>query len=472
MELINTPPEKIRALFHAQSANRQRLSVSGWRERSRRLKALAKAILKYQTAIQEALYNDFRKPIGETDMIEIYPILHEIRHARRNLRDWTRRRKVPTALPFIGSRSYILPEAKGVVLIISPWNFPVNLSIIPLVSAIAAGNTAIVKPSENVPHTALMLEKIISEVFPPEEVVVVQGGADTSGTLMELPFHHVFCTGSERVGKVVMKAAAEHLTSVTLELGGKTPTIVDASAHLPQAARRIVAAKFSNAGQICISPDHLYVHEQVFEPFMQCLQDVIESMFGKEPADSSSYARLVNGYQFQRLKSGMEEAVGNGARIRYGGQMDEEERYMQPTLLSEVSLDSSLMKGEIFGPILPVHKYGDIDDVIRKINSDPKPLTLYVYTNSRVIEEKILRQTNSGNVCINNSALHFYNSDLPFGGVNTSGIGASHGYFGFLEFTNQKAVYDQVFRYSLIDLIFPPARAWKTWLVNLVIRWF
>ena len=205
---------------------------------------------------------------------------------------------------------------------------------------------------------------------------------------------------------------------------------------------------------------------------MQCLQDVIESMFGKEPADSSSYARLVNGYQFQRLKSGMEEAVGNGARIRYGGQMDEEERYMQPTLLSEVSLDSSLMKGEIFGPILPVHKYGDIDDVIRKINSDPKPLTLYVYTNSRVIEEKILRQTNSGNVCINNSALHFYNSDLPFGGVNTSGIGASHGYFGFLEFTNQKAVYDQVFRYSLIDLIFPPARAWKTWLVNLVIRWF
>ncbi|MEZ4897720.1 MAG: aldehyde dehydrogenase family protein [Saprospiraceae bacterium] len=472
MELENTSPERIKALFATQYAHRHHLARSSWRERSRRLKALAEAILQHQAEIQKALYDDFHKPNGETDMIEIYPILHEIRHARRNLREWTRRRQVPTSLPFIGSRSYIYPEAKGVALIISPWNFPVNLSIIPLISAIAAGNTVIIKPSENVPHTALVIEKLLGKVFPPEEVAVVQGGAETSQELLKMPFHHIFFTGSERVGKIIMQAAAQHLTSVTLELGGKTPTIVDLSAHLTQAARRIVAAKFSNAGQICISPDHLFVHEQVYEPFMQALQDAIDSMFGKDPATSPSYARVVNKQQWDRLKTALESAVESGAHTRYGGQWRAADRYIQPTLLSDVSSETKLMQEEIFGPLLPVNKYRNLDEVIATINAGPKPLTLYVYTNAKAVEQKVLRETNSGNVCVNNSALHFYNSDLPFGGVNASGIGKSHGHFGFLEFTNQKAVYDQVFRYSLIDLIFPPIRAWKTWLINLVIRWF
>jgi aldehyde dehydrogenase (NAD+) len=380
-------------------------------------------------------------------------------------------KRVPTSLTFIGSTSWIHHEPKGVCLIISPWNFPFNLSFVPLVSAIAAGNCAILKPSEYTPHSSALIKKIVEELFEENEVAVVEGGVETSQALLALPFNHIFFTGSPAVGKIVMAAAAKHLASVTLELGGKSPSIVDETADVKAAARRIAWSKFVNCGQICIAPDYVLVHESRREELFQELKKVVREFYPQHPADSRSYARLVGERHFQRMKNYLEDAVAKGADIVLGGRMDESTSFFEPTVVTNLDHEAPLMQEEIFGPILPVRIFRDMNEAIAFVNAGERPLTMSVFSKNRKNIRRIIQETRVGNTCINHSTLHFYNHDLPFGGVNNSGIGKSHGWYGFESFSNPRAVYRQKFP-ALIDLLTPPYNKLKEKVMELTIKWF
>jgi aldehyde dehydrogenase (NAD+) len=371
----------------------------------------------------------------------------------------------------MGSSSRIKYESKGVVLIVSPWNFPVNLTFGPLVSAIAAGNTVIIKPSEMTPHTSALMKEMISEVFDENEVFLVEGGVETSTELLKLPFNHIFFTGAPSIGKIVMKAAAEHLCSVTLELGGKSPTIVDESANISMAARRIAWGKYVNNGQVCIAPDYVYVHESKLESFIAEFKKQLQTFYNGDAANETSYARIVNQRHYNRVKAYIDDAVHKGATIEAGGTFDENQDYIAPTLMTNVAKDSRLMTEEIFGPVLPVYGYADIDSVIKEINSREKPLALYIYSKKQKNINHIMDNTRAGGTCVNHNAAHFFNSNLPFGGSNNSGIGKAHGYEGFKAFSNARAVFQQHLPNAL-DLLTPPYNNFKQSLIDLTIKWF
>lgn len=451
-------------LFERQQAHQFQVANTTPKQRIAKLDGLLKALLRYRKEIQQALQADFQKPPLETDLTEIYVVTSEIKHACRNLRRWMKAKRVPTPLPLLGSRSWIRYEPKGVCLILAPWNFPVQLTFNPLVSAIAAGNTVILKPSEHTPHATAIMKKIVEELFPPEEVALVEGAAETAQELLQLPFNHIFFTGSPRIGKLVMQAAARHLSSVTLELGGKSPTIIDESADISTAVRRIIWGKFTNSGQICLAPDYVLVHERKKQALLEAFAQQLEAAYGKDALQSPDYARMVNAGHFARANDNLQEALKNGAQLEYGGQTEVRQNFIAPTVLSEVDNNSRLMQEEIFAPILPIQTFRTIEEAISIIREKPRPLGLYIYSRSNRNIDQVIAQTRAGGTCINHNLIHYGNKDLPFGGVNNSGIGKSHGWFGFEAFSNARAVTRQ-FTLGTADFFMPPYSALKERLI-------
>ncbi|MEM9324949.1 MAG: aldehyde dehydrogenase family protein, partial [Bacteroidota bacterium] len=416
-------------------------------------------------------HDDFGKHPSEVDLSEIYPVTSEIKHAKRSLRKWLGANRRPTPIALLGASSRIKYEPKGVVLIISPWNFPINLTLGPLVSAIAAGNCVMIKPSEMTPHTSALMNKLISELFDESEVAVVEGSVKTAEPLLELPFNHIFFTGSPAIGKIVMQAAAKNLASVTLELGGKSPTIVDETADIKTAARRIAWGKFLNNGQVCIAPDYLLVHESQKKPLEQALKDTIKTFYSEDPQQSKSYNRIVNARHYQRLKETVEDAFNQGANVVEGGKFKDDEHFISPTILTDVDLGSKVMQEEIFGPILPMIPFKTLDEAIAIINEKEKPLALYIYSQSKRNISQLLNNTRAGGTCINHNEIHFFNQHLGFGGVNNSGIGRGHGDEGFKAFSNPRGIMHQHMPNAL-DLLMPPYNGFKQKLIDLTIKWF
>lgn len=452
----NTPVQTalIQQAFDAQRATAIRLRQSTVGERREKIRKLRDSLVAHQQDIIDAGYADFRKPPTEVELTEILPVIAEANDAMRNLKSWMKPQGVWPSRMMLGTKGYIQFEPKGRCLIVSPWNYPVNLSLGPLISAIAAGNTAIIKPSEMTPAASAVISKIVREVFDPAEVTVFEGDAPVAQALLDLPFDHIFFTGSPAIGKVVMAAAAKHLTSVTLELGGKSPTIVDASADLTLAAKNILWAKFTNNGQTCIAPDHIYVHADVKADFVAACTNVLSEVYGAQPQQSEYLARMVNDRHTQRVKGLLDDAVTKGARVLAGGHADAADCFISPTLIENISADSTIMKEEIFGPILPIFEYRDLDEVIGRINADQKPLALYVWAKDEAVIQRVMQNTTSGGACINHCVVQFLHGNLPFGGVNNSGMGSAHGHFGFKSFSHERAVVRT--RIMLAKMFFPP----------------
>ncbi|MBT0812002.1 aldehyde dehydrogenase family protein [Litoribacter ruber] len=451
--------EEINETFELHRQHALKLRLSTKEERARKLSKLREWIKKNKAEIRKALYADFKKPATEVDLTETYLVLSEINLALKNLSKWMQPKKVKNPITLTGSSAYIQYEPKGTSLIISPWNFPFQLAVTPLVSAIAAGCTAIMKPSESSPHTSALLRRMVMEVFSRDDVALFEGEVEVATMLLEKPFDHIFFTGSPKVGRIVMKAAAENLSSVTLELGGKSPVIIDKNANLEDAAQKIVWAKFMNAGQTCIAPDYLMVHSSIVDPFLAEVKNQIHKMYGskgKAIAKSKDYARIINERHHKQLSRLLSDARLKGASIFFGGDTDEEENYLEPTILTQVTEAMDIMHEEIFGPILPVVTYTDIEDIVHTINSKPKPLALYIFSDEQFVIDFVLSNTSSGGVCINDCIVHYMSPDLPFGGVNESGIGKAHGHFGFKAFSNEKAVLKQRVGMTPAKMFYPP----------------
>jgi len=446
--------EELERIYRLQRESWQSSPVTTLAERRGKIKRLLAAVMRRQDDIRTAMREDFRKPAAEVDLTEIYFVLLEGRHTLRHLRRWMKPRRVGTPLALLGSRSAIQYQPKGVVLILSPWNFPFNLSLGPLISAIAAGNRVILKPSELTPHSSRLMRELIAEVFDPSEAVVLEGDATVAQALLAKKFDHIFFTGSPRVGKLVMKAAAEHLTSITLELGGKSPVIVDESADLDETARKLAWGKFVNGGQTCIAPDYVLVHESVRPRLVEKLGKRIEEMYGGSPVSSDDYAAMVSDGHAQRLRRLYEEAVRQGARVVSGGVF--EGRSIAPTILDGVSPQSEVMTEEIFGPILPVMGYRDLGEAIQFIRERENPLALYLFSRDDENIERVLTGTTAGGTCVNDTLIHFFQLNLPFGGSSYSGMGRSHGFAGFESFSNTRGVLRQPWPWSGIQLMYPP----------------
>jgi aldehyde dehydrogenase (NAD+) len=444
-------------------------------ERKKRLRKLKAWIHKHRPAIHQAMHSDFRKPSQEVDAIEIFHVLQEIKVALDELNQWAESKKVDAPLTMLGTTSYIQYEPKGVCLIISPWNYPFSLAVAPMVSAIAAGNTVILKPSEHTPHVSALMAKMAHEIFKKEEVAVFEGGADVATALLDLPFDHIFFTGSPAVGKIIMKAAAEHLTSVTLELGGKSPAIVAADADIAEAAERIAVAKFVNNGQTCIAPDYVLVDSRVAEKFSAELIQKKKTLFAgnaKSFEHSEDYCRIVNDHHHERLTELVEDAVRKGARILSDGVHNKADRFFHPVVLTNIPADARLVDEEIFGPVLPVITFDEISEAISMVNSKPKPLALYIFSRKKGIQNRVLKEISAGGVCINDCGIHFLNHKLPFGGVNHSGIGKSHGQYGFLAFSNEKPVLKQRSGITSVKAFYPPYTATSRRLMDWFLKLF
>ncbi|MEM6769111.1 MAG: aldehyde dehydrogenase family protein [Bacteroidota bacterium] len=422
-----------------------------------------------KAALIKALEEDFRKPEVETLLSELGVVLSHIRYISKHLKGWMEPTKLPFQPALIGMRNYIYKEPKGCALIISPWNYPFNLTLVPLVYAIAAGCTAVVKPSELSPATTEFIRRMIDERFPPEEIKVVTGEGDTSAYLTTLPFDHIFFTGSPAIGKKVMAAAAKNLTSVTLELGGKSPAIIDQGINLKKSARNSVWGKFFNAGQTCIAPDYLLVHERMAADYVDSLKRAITSFYGEDSKASDSLARIINDRHFDRIKNLLDDAVAKGATVAHGGQTDRSVRYIAPTILTGVTEDMEVMREEIFGPLWPVMTYQSLDEAVEIINRRPKALAFYIQSDNRKTIKKLLAGTSSGGALVNEYLLGGGSASVPFGGVNNSGIGKSFGYHGFIEFTNERPVMER--RFLDLSMAYPPYTDKVKGLVRKIYGW-
>lgn len=454
----------IERIYDAQQQNRAAVAATTAAERIEKLRRLERLILERRDEIRAAMWEDYRKPAAEVDLSEIYPIVSEARHAIRHLRSWMKPKRVSTRLALLGSRSTVVHEPKGVVLIISPWNFPFNLTLGPLVSAIAAGNCVMVKPSEMTPASTACMRRLVGELFDENEVAIIEGDSSAAETLLRKKFDHIFFTGSPAVGKIVMKAAAEHLTSVTLELGGKSPVIVDSTANVGEAAKKVAWGKFFNSGQVCIAPDYALVHESIREEFLAKLRAATEAL-GDE-----SRGVIVNDRHAGRVKRLIDQAVSEGAQVVLGGTTHG--RKIDATVLTDVPPQSPVLQEEIFGPVLPVMTYRSLDEAFEIIAGKEHPLVLYIFSRDRKVARRILRATRAGGTVINHTMIHFYELDLPFGGVGHSGVGKSHGHAGFEAFSNPRGVLDQRLPFSAIEMLFPPYKGkFQKWLIDFTVRW-
>lgn len=403
--------------------------------RKQTLVKLLSVIIKHEEAVIQALYDDFKKPAFESVISETNFIISELKDTIKHLKSWAKPKWVFPSMLNFPSTDYIYSEPYGKVLIIAPWNYPFQLALSPLIAAVAAGNQVVLKPSEMASHTASILEIIISETFDSTHVEVFQGGAEVSEKLLEQRWDYIFFTGSVAVGKIVAKAAANHLTPVTLELGGKNPCIVDRTANLSLAAKRIVWGKFFNAGQTCIAPDYILVQKDIKEKFIGCLKVEITKAYGENPELSEDFPRIINDKNWQRLANMIDDT-----KVVFGGNRNLKNRYISPTIIDAPGFESGIMNEEIFGPLLPVLAYQSEEDLEKVISKYEKPLSLYVFTEDKSFAEKIIRKYSFGGGCINDTVVHFSNKRLPFGGVGHSGIGAYHGKLGFDTFSHQKAV--------------------------------
>lgn len=407
--------------------------------RIEQLKNLKQAIIEHEQSIVEALKADLHKPEVEIYLTEI-GVIKEIDYAIKHLTNWTKPKKAPVSFDFFSYSARIYPEPLGVVLIIGPWNYPFQLIISPLVGAIAAGNCAIIKPSEIASNTSDVIAKIIVKHFDPGYIAVVEGGVEASQKLLAEKFDHIFFTGGTAVGKIVMAAAAKYLTPVTLELGGKSPCIVDTDINLEHTVRRIIWGKFINAGQTCIAPDYLLVNKTIKKDLINGLGKCVKEFYGDNPANSPDYARIISQKHFDRLVNFLKDG-----EVIIGGETQPSERYIAPTVIDNVSLEDSVMQEEIFGPILPIIEYSEIAEAIALINSKSKPLALYLFSQNKNLQNRVLQETSSGGVCINDTVMQVGVSSLPFGGVGDSGIGNYHGKASFDTFSHNKSVLQNSF---------------------------
>lgn len=463
--------QNLQKIFSDQKANRWKISQSTARERIKKLKKIREAIFKNQEEIQKAIYADYRKNPGETDLTEIYPTISELNHTISHLTFWMKPQRVKTPLTLFGTKSEIHYEAKGVVLILSPWNYPFQLLMAPLIAAIAAGNCAMLKPSSKTAHTSAFLQKFISELFDENEIALIEGDASIADQLLTLPFDHIFFTGSPRIGKKVMEEASKNLTPVTLELGGKSPVVIDQTADIKKAAERIMWGKFINAGQTCVAPDYVLIHENHVQDFVKEAIHVIESRYGNLQENSPDFCRLVSDGALKTLKHLLDESIQKGANLAYGGQTNTETRFMAPTLLTQVTNDSPIMREEIFGPILPLITFRSLDEALSIIQKREKPLALYIFSQDSNTVDYILKNTTAGGSCVNTLIIHLANPDLPFGGVGYSGMGNYHGFFGFRTFSHERAVLHQS-ALDTLKMFYPPYTPTVRKMINLATKYF
>jgi len=420
--------------------------------RKKQLKQLSKSIKNYENDLLEAFQKDLGKNKVEAYATEIGFTLKNIKSARKELKNWAKTKQVNTPLFMFPTKSYIMKEPYGTVLIIGPFNYPFQLLIEPLIGAIAAGNTIILKPSEFTPNVSDVIQQIISDAFDPEYINIIQGNADTTQSLLHLPFDYIFFTGSEQVGRIVYSAASKNLTPVTLELGGKSPAIIDESANIKVASERICFGKFTNAGQTCVAPDYLLVNRKVKDELISALKKTITEFYGTNIQDSPDFGRIVNKKHYHRLN---ELLNIHHPEITFGGQTDIDENFIAPTILDGTTFDSKIMENEIFGPILPIIAYDDFDEAIDLIRTKPKPLSLYLFSEDENSSERILNELSFGGGAINDTLMHLANPNLPFGGVGASGIGKYHGKYSFDTFSHDKSY---IFKSTRLEssLLFPP----------------
>ncbi len=455
--LANPTHVALHQLWELQKARAASNRTAGTEWRKTLLKKLYAAIELFEIRLTDAVFQDFGRVETETRIVEIYPLLTEIQFNLKNIEKWTKQHSAGRTIMTLTAKAWTKAEPKGVSLIISPWNYPIFLTLGPLISAIAAGCTAILKTSELTPKVSVVLQELVRDAFLPEEAAVVLGDAQSSQALLDLPFDHIFFTGSTQVGSIIMQRAAQHLSSVTLELGGKSPVIVDETANLKDAAKKVVWAKFVNAGQTCIAPDFVMVHHAVQKRFCEALiAEVMRAYSDKAP--HHDLAKIVSERHYTRLKKAVEEAIGMGAEALLPVQAHDEQRAISPTLLLNVSQEALLMREEIFGPVLPIKTYTNMSDLVHYLSTMPsgKPLAMYIFSESEVHQERLLAEVSAGGVCINDCLIHLVHKRLPFGGVNQSGIGKSKGEYGFWEFSNRKAVIKQKSGLAPFSLFFPP----------------
>lgn len=437
-------------IYNQQKAYFNRQATKSYEQRVEILKDLRSLIQKYESRIIQAMQADMAKPETEAAGGEIWYVLEEINYTLRHLKRWMKPQRKRTPLLHFLASSAIYHEPFGQVLIMAPWNYPFHLLFSPLVGALAAGNTAILKPSELAPRTAEVIEEMVNDHFDSGLIRVVNGGVETAQMLLSFPFDYIFFTGGTRVGKIVMKAAAEHLTPVTLELGGKSPAIVDASANLEVAASRIVWGKFFNAGQTCIAPDYVLVEKSIHTDLLLRLKEKITAYYSENPQKCPDLARIINQDHFKRL-------VGllDADKVVHGGQIDADTLYIAPTILDQVSFEDAIMGEEIFGPILPVLTYENLDEALEIIQMNPNPLALYLFTRDKSVEKRIIAEVPFGGGCINDTFSHVFNEELPFGGRGMSGMGAYHGKYSFDTFTHFKSIIHRK-NWPDIALRYPP----------------
>ena len=422
--------------------------------RIRQLKRLKEAIKAHDVLIYDALKKDLNKPVFESYVTELGSVYGEIDYMIKHVKEWAKPKRVPTSLAHFYSKSHIYQEPYGRVLIIAPWNFPIQLSFVPLVGTIAAGNCVVLKPSELTPYTARVIQQIIESVFAREYVAVEQGDGKVSQQLLKDDVDYCFFTGSTQVGKVIMETASQTLTPVTLELGGKSPVIVAKDTNIKHAAQRIVWGKFTNAGQTCIAPDYLLVDEVIRDDLISAIIEVIEEYYTKKPLENSDYSKMINKRHFRRVKKLMKNQS-----VIYGGGSNKEMLTIEPTLVLEPELDTELMQEEIFGPILPILTYREVSQAVEFIRSKDKPLALYLFTQDKALKEYMINNLSFGGAAINDTLIHQSNYNLPFGGVGASGMGQYHGKYSLETFSHPKSVIEKTDLFD-IKLRYPPYKDW------------
>lgn len=448
------------------------LKLSSARERRKKLKLYMKWVYAHKVEIRDAIYEDYKRPGTEVDVTEIKPTIGAIKNAIKSLDNWMREEKVPTPFELIGTKSKIVYEPIGQSLILGPWNYPFMLTVGPLVSAIAAGNAVIVKPSELAPKTASLIARMVDELFDPNEITVIEGGVDVAQDLLKLPFDHIFFTGGTEVGKIIMRSAADHLSKVTLELGGASPAIIDKTANLKDTAEKIVWGKFENVGQRCLAPNHLYLHDEIADEFLLELKMALHKSYGQDFKKTPDLARIATAKHFGHVSIFKDKLFKEGGKLVIGGQTEESSLYFAPTVIDGLKIDSYCTEEEVFGPVLGVVRYSDLSLVIDRINSLNKPLNIYVFTRKKKVSDVVLSETSSGSFCINETTLTFIQPYLPFGGVNASGLGKAHGFAGFKAFSHGKAVLKQRIGLTTLKLVSPPYTKRVKWLISFFTRYF
>ncbi|MFN3850023.1 MAG: aldehyde dehydrogenase family protein [Spirosomataceae bacterium] len=460
---------KIKEIFAKQQQNAPKIALTTAKERIAKIKSIMDWMIQNESKIADALYKDYKKHPAEVKISEMMPVIGEGKYVIKHLKNWMSPQDVPTPLKMIGTTSRIIHEPKGNCLIISPWNYPINLTFKPLIQAIAAGNVVMIKPSEMVTHTSALLSSAIRELFDENEIAVIEGDAEVSQQILELPFNHIFFTGSPAVGKIVMAAAAKNLASITLELGGKSPTIIDETANVKDAAQKLAAEKFLNNGQTCIAPDYVLVHHSKKRELIDEMNKYLAKLYGNDVESNGDYCRIVNQRHFSRVNGLIDDAVAKGAKVEIGGQVNPNDNFVSPTVLSNVSDNMKILQQEIFGPVLPIIEFADNQEVVDYIRKNEKPLALYIFSSKRKNIDYFLANTSAGGTVINETSIHYLQDNLPFGGVNNSGIGKSFGKYGFDEFSNIRAVVEH--KFSSFKMFHPPYTNRVMKMLDMVIKY-